>query len=87
MIKNFFLSIILVLVFIFFFLIFKEYMSENNIKKINKNRNNASKQVVEKTLDLDILINDTSNIIEFNSEFDANINIKKKRKFWELIKN
>ena len=87
MIKNFFLSIILVLVFMFFFLIFKEYMSENNIKKINKNRNNASKQVVEKTLDLDILINDTSNIIEFNSEFDANINIKKKRKFWELIKN
>ena len=70
----------------FFFLIFKEYMSENSIKKINKNRNNVNKQIVEKTLDLDILVNDTNNVIEFNSEFNSNMSIKKKREFWELIK-
>jgi len=86
MIKKFFFSTILILFFLFFFLIFREYMSENTVKIINKNRNNINKQLVEKTLNLDTLSNDTNNVIEFNTGYDSKDNIKKKRNFWELFK-
>jgi predicted PurR-regulated permease PerM len=86
MIKKIFFSTILILFFLFFFLIFREYMSENTVKIINKNRNNINKQLVEKTLNLDTLSNDTNNVIEFNTGYDSKDNIKKKRNFWELFK-
>tara|TARA_B100000427_G_C15336127_1_gene519067 strand:+ start:546 stop:809 length:264 start_codon:yes stop_codon:yes gene_type:complete len=85
MIKNIFLFSILSITFLFFYLIFTKYTSNENIKKINLNRLNIEKKFEEKYSELPKLENDTNNVIEFNSGF--NTENKTKRNFWDLIKN
>ena len=85
MIKNIFLFSILSIIFLFFYLIFTKYTSNENIKKINLNRLNIEKKFEEKYSELPKLENDTNNVIEFNSGF--NTENKTKRNFWDLIKN
>ena len=84
MFKKVFSIILFLLTIFFFFIITKEYLSEKNIKKINKNRMNIETSIEKKTKNLPVLKNDTSNIIEYNNGF--NIEKNKQRKFWELIK-
>ena len=84
MFKKVFSIILFLLTIVFFFIITKEYLSEKNIKKINKNRMNIETSIEKKTKNLPVLKNDTSNIIEYNNGF--NLEKNKQRKFWELIK-
>ena len=84
MIKNIFLFSILSITFLFFYLIFTKYTSNENIKKINLNRLNIEKKFEDKYSELPKLENNTNNVIEFNSGF--NIEDKIKRNFWDLIK-
>mgnify|MGYP006252802049 CR=1 FL=1 len=71
MIKNIFLFSILSITFLFFYLIFTKYTSNENIKKINLNRLNIEKKFEEKYSELPKLENDTNNVIEFNSGFNT----------------
>tara|TARA_A100001011_G_scaffold386271_1_gene461764 strand:- start:387 stop:650 length:264 start_codon:yes stop_codon:yes gene_type:complete len=84
MFKNVILFLILSVVFLFFYLIFLKYISNENIKKINLNRLNIDNKIENEYSDLIILENDTNNIIEFNSGFNTENEIK--RNFWDLIK-
>ena len=84
MFKNVILFLILSVVFLFFYLIFLQYISNENIKKINLNRLNIDNKIENEYSDLIILENDTNNIIEFNSGFNTENEIK--RNFWDLIK-
>ncbi len=71
--------IIILILFIFF--VFKNYFSETNKKVINKNRSNLDNSLSRNLPDLPVLKNDTNNIIEYNSNFNPNNDIKKKKKF------
>ena len=84
MIKNIFNITIFVIVILFFYFIVKIYLSEKNIKIINFNRLNTNKNILAKTTKLQILKNDTHNVIEFNSGFNLE-NKKIKRNFWKLL--
>ncbi|MDA9623673.1 hypothetical protein N9S62_00135 [Pelagibacteraceae bacterium] len=86
MIKNIFYLLITILILIFFLFVIQEYLSEKHIKKININRANINENLFSKSSDLPILKNDTNNIIEFNNGFNANVNNREKRSFWELLK-
>ena len=83
-ITNIIFSIIIIL---FFFTIFNYYSSNKNIKKINLNRSNFSDVLKGKTLNLPILSNNTTNVIEFNSSFSNEIKSNKSRNFWDLLKS
>lgn len=71
------------LLFIFvlglFFKIFEFYNSNIYIDRINKNRGNAEKLILEKKNNLPILNNDTENVIEFNSGFSDEEKKNKKK--------
>lgn len=84
MIKNIFNITIFVIVILFFYFIVKIYLSEKNIKIINLNRLNTNKNILAKTNKLQILKNDTHNVIEFNSGFNLE-NKEIKRNFWKLL--
>ena len=79
---------ILVIIFIFAFLtvVFKYYFSEKNVNLVINNRNNLETKVLKETQELPILQNDTSDVIEFNSEFKTPNKKIFKRNFWELFK-
>ncbi len=70
----------------FIFIVSKYYFSSKNISDKNFNRLNIDQILNEKINDLPILVNDTNNVIEFNNSLNDEINDKKKRKFWELLK-
>ena len=72
--------------FVSFFiaLIISEYNSKSHKEKLILNRDNVNRNLVEKTKNLDILRNDTNNIIKFNNGYDNNEK-KNNRKFWELF--
>ena len=80
---NFFFVII---IFLFFFNVFKYYSSNKNIKTININRANIEKITKTKITNVPILENDTNNVIEFNSSFSEEIKDNKSRNFWNLLK-
>ncbi len=82
-ITNFFLTIFIIL---FFFNTYKFYSSNKNIKNINLNRSNIEEILKTKTIDVPILENDTSSVIEFNSTFSDETQDKKKRNYWDLLK-
>ena len=84
MYKSFSIFIFLV-IFVFFFNIFKYYSSETNLKTKSYNRLNIEQILKDKISNLPILTNDTNNVIEFNDSFEKQIKGKKKRSFWELI--
>ena len=76
----------LIIIFLFFFNIYKYYSSNKNIKNINLNRLNIEEIVKTKISKIPILENDTNNVIEFNSSFSEEIQDNKKRNFWDLLK-
>ena len=84
MLKKIILLLIFILIILFFYFTVFYYLSEENIKRINSNRSNITKNLNNKSLSLPFLENDTNNVIEFNSGFDSEN--KTKRNFWDLIK-
>ena len=54
-------------------------------KKIINNRQTISKKIENNTDGLPVLINNTDDVIEFNSGFESKNN-KIKRNFWNLFK-
>ena len=82
MINIFFILITL----LFLTLVFKHYLSNKNIKKININRSNIENIVKSKISNLPKLKNDTKNVIEFNSGYQEEIKQNKPRNFWQLLK-
>tara|TARA_A100001388_G_C28448671_1_gene347555 strand:+ start:129 stop:392 length:264 start_codon:yes stop_codon:yes gene_type:complete len=87
MIKNLITLFISILILLFLFQTTNYYFSDNNIDRINKNNSSTNKYLLEKTLNLSVLKNDTNDVIEFNNGFNINNSTKPKRKFWELITN
>ena len=75
-----------IIIFLFFFNIYKYYSSNKNIKNINLNRSNIEKIIKTKISDVPVLENDTNNVIEFNSSFSEEIKDNKRRSFWNLLK-
>ena len=71
---------------LFFFNIYKYYSSNENIENINLNRSNIEKTLKNNISNLNILTNDTNNVIEFNSTFAEEINNDERRSFWDLLK-
>ena len=81
-----FFNILMSLLIIFFILgVSNFYLSNKNISLKDYNRSNIDLILKEKIRDLPILVNDTSNIIEFNDSFEEEKNNEKKRSFWELL--
>ena len=80
-IKNviYFLMFILFLSYTSFY-----YFSEENRKKIYKNRTNISANIEKEVVKMPLLKNDTEGIIEYNSPNLKNKKIKK-RYFWDLL--
>ena len=82
---KFFNIMMFLLVIIFILGVFNFYFSTKNISLKDYNRSNIDLILKEKIRDLPILVNDTSNIIEFNDSFEEEKNNEKKRSFWELL--
>ena len=80
MIKSLLNFIVLLIFFIFFYLIIENYLSDNNKKKVNLNRQNTTETILNKTDNLTRLKNDTNNVIEFNTGY--NIDEKKIKQSW-----
>ena len=76
----------LFIIVLFFFNIYKYYSSNENIENINLNRSNIEKTLKNNISNLNILTNDTNNVIEFNSTFAEEINNDERRSFWDLLK-
>ena len=85
MLKNIINFVLLTLIIIFFFITFKYYFSNENIKNISLNRDNSENILKKKIYDIPILIDNTNNIIEFNSGFNEEMKNKKPRNFWKLL--
>ena len=75
------------LLFIIFFIFFtgKYYFSDDNKKNYFRTINSISKKIDQYSLNLPLLENDTTNIIEF-VENNVSKN-KKKYHFWKLLEN
>ncbi len=69
----------------FFYLIISTYFSDREQMDSKKDRKVISKIIENNISGLPVLINDTNNIIEFNSGFEDD-NDKIKRSFWNLFK-
>ena len=78
--------IFVIIIILFFFSIFKFYSSNNNVKKVNLNRNNIEDILKTKITNIPILENNTNDIIEFNSSFSEEIKNDEPRNFWNLFK-
>jgi hypothetical protein len=76
----------LLIFFLFLFFVVNYYISKTNKLNIAKNRLKLNTEIILKNTDLEILKNDTNDIIVFNNDFSSNISIKDKRKFWDLFK-
>ncbi len=79
------LSIIQFIIIISFILLINiYYFSEQNIERINKNRNNLLLQITKNLDQLPELTNDTNNVIEYQNNNEIKEKIKK-RSFWNLL--
>ena len=76
MIKNFLKTFFLIIIFIFFFLIIKIYLSEQNKIITNKSRTSYLIDNSEKYINIPILKNDTKNIIIYKNDLEE---FKKKK--------
>ena len=79
--------VFLFLIIIFFGSTYKYYSSNKNIKNKEFNRNNIDQILNDKISSLQILKNDTDNVIEFNDGFSNEIKNDKPRSFWNLLKS
>lgn len=87
MIKKFFFFIIIIFIFYFFYAVLDNYFSENYKKQISLNRSNINKIIAKESVNVPFLLNDTNDVIEFNSGYNNKNNSKPKRNFWKLFKN
>ena len=79
-------TLMILIIIIFTFTIYKYYSSNKNIDAKNYNRKNIDQILKEKIIDLPVLKNDTNNVIEFNNSLNDGIEENKKRSFWDLLK-
>lgn len=86
MASSIFKLIISILIILFFSFVFFNYFSDENLNLIKNNRNKMENKNLQYTLELPILMNDTNDVIEFNSGFEEGNRNKYKRNFWELFK-
>ena len=86
MLKNYLNFFLFLLILFFFFFVFKYYFSNQNIKDISINRNNSENVLKDKMSNIPVLSNDTDQVIEFNTGFNQEIENKKSRNFWKLLK-
>ena len=85
MFKEIYKVIYFIIILISVYLLFAIYFSEENIKKIKKNRINIENSFKDYLSNLPILENDTNDVITYNSNKFLEKKIKK-RKFWKLLK-
>ena len=85
MFKEIYKVVYFIIILSFVYLLFAIYFSEENIKKIKKNRVNIENSFKDYLSNLPILENDTNDVITYNSSEFLEKKIKK-RKFWELLK-
>ena len=85
MFKEIYKVVYFIIILLFVYLLFAIYFSEENIKKIKKNRVNIENSFKDYLSKLPILENDTNDVIIYNSSEFLEKKIKK-RKFWELLK-
>jgi hypothetical protein len=78
--------LVTILIFYFFFNIFKFYSSNKNMKNVSLNRLNIDHIIKNKVLDIPTLPDDTVGVIEFNSSFSEELEDDKPRSFWKLLK-
>ena len=84
MIKNILSVLVFFFSILFFYFILNIYLSESEKKKIKVNRETISKNIRDDINGLQILSNNTNDVIKFNSGFE-NKNGKIKRNFWKLF--
>jgi len=85
MIKELKYFFFIITIFFFIFFTFRFYISDINMKKSYRSINLVDDKLSGNLKNLDILENDTKNIIEY---LDINLSKKKKKYFfWELIDN
>lgn len=85
MFKEIYKVVYFIIILLFLYLLFVIYFSEENIKKIKKNRVHIENSFKDYLSNLPILENDTNDVITYNSSEFLEKKIKK-RKFWELLK-
>ena len=85
MFKEIYKVVYFIIILLFVYLLFAIYFSEENIKKIKKNRVHIENSFKDYLSNLPILKNDTNDVITYNSSEFLEKKIKK-RKFWELLK-
>ena len=85
MFKEIYKVVYFIIILLFVYLLFTIYLSEENIKKIKKNRVHIENSFKDYLSNLPILENDTNDVITYNSSEFLEKKIKK-RKFWELLK-
>ena len=87
MFKKLIKILMLFLVISFFAIIFRYYFSEKNIAQKKQNRYNLETKVLENISSLPELLNNTNDVIEFNSGFENSNKQNFKRSFWDLFKD
>ena len=85
MFKEIYKVVYFIIILLFVYLLFAIYFSEENIKKIKKNRVHIENSFKDYLSNLPILENDTNNVITYNSSEFLEKKIKK-RKIWKLLK-
>jgi hypothetical protein len=85
MFKEIYKVVYFIIILLFVYLLFAIYFSEENIKKIKKNRVHIENSFKDYLSNLPILENDTSDVIIYNSSEFLEKKIKK-RKIWKLLK-
>ena len=85
MFKEIYKVVYFIIILLFVYLLFAIYFSEENIKKIKKNRVHIENSFKDYLSNLPILENDTNDVIIYNSSEFLEKKIKK-RKIWELLK-
>ena len=81
MFKEIYKVVYFIIILSFFYSLFAMYFSEENIKKIKKNRVHIENSLKDYLSILPILENDTNDVITYNSSEFLEKKIKK-RKFW-----
>ena len=87
MFKKLIKILMLLLIISFFAFIFRYYFSEKNIAQKKQNRYNLETKVLENISSLPELLNNTNDVIEFNSGFENSNKQNFKRSFWDLFKD
>ena len=75
----------LLLFFIFAILTITFYFSDENVRKTNKFRSLYSVNLNNKIINLPLLKNDTSDIIQYKNDVEIYQKKKKNYTFWDLI--